>query len=41
MLDLIWSAISLIAFWLLGAVIFHAIEGWSYGYVPRNPPLSI
>jgi hypothetical protein len=31
MLDLIWSAISLMSFWLIGAVIFHAIEGWSYG----------
>jgi potassium channel subfamily K len=31
MLDLIWSAISLLAFWLIGAVIFSALEGWSYG----------
>ncbi|ADV20024.1 potassium channel protein [Cryptococcus gattii E566] len=29
--DLIWSAISLIVFWLLGATAFSQIEGWSYG----------
>ncbi|KAL0254181.1 hypothetical protein I308_101561 [Cryptococcus tetragattii IND107] len=29
--DLIWSAISLIVFWVLGAAAFSQIEGWSYG----------
>ncbi|KIR71224.1 potassium channel protein [Cryptococcus deuterogattii CA1014] len=29
--DLVWSAISLIVFWVLGAAAFSQIEGWSYG----------
>ncbi|RSH80075.1 hypothetical protein EHS25_007344 [Saitozyma podzolica] len=29
--DLIWSALALIVFWVSGAAIFQAIEGWSYG----------
>lgn len=29
--DLIWSVISLIVFWVLGAAAFSQIEGWSYG----------
>jgi hypothetical protein len=31
MYDLIWSGLSLATFWLLGAVIFHYVEGWGYG----------
>ena len=33
MIDLFWSAVSLVSFWLLGALIFSSIEGWNYGYV--------
>jgi hypothetical protein len=33
MLDLIWSAVSLLAFWLIGALCFSALEGWTYGWV--------
>lgn len=29
--DLIWSFIGLITFYVVGAAIFHAIEGWGYG----------
>jgi hypothetical protein len=29
--DLIWSALALFVFWVSGAAIFQAIEGWSYG----------
>lgn len=29
--DLVWSMISLIAFWVVGAAMFSSIEGWSYG----------
>ncbi|GFZ48406.1 hypothetical protein JCM24511_06154 [Saitozyma sp. JCM 24511] len=29
--DLIWSALALVVFWLSGAAMFQAIEGWSYG----------
>jgi len=29
--DLIWSAFSLILFWVVGAAIFSSIQGWSYG----------
>ncbi|WWC60913.1 uncharacterized protein I303_103489 [Kwoniella dejecticola CBS 10117] len=31
MYDLFWSALSLVVFWLVGATIFAAIEGWPYG----------
>ncbi|WVQ98939.1 hypothetical protein IAU59_006071 [Kwoniella sp. CBS 9459] len=31
MYDLMWSALSLIVFWLIGATIFSQIEGWPYG----------
>jgi potassium channel subfamily K len=31
MIDLFWSAVSLLAFWLIGALIFSSIESWSYG----------
>ena len=31
MIDLFWSAVSLIMFWLIGALIFAKIEGWNYG----------
>ncbi|OCF45376.1 hypothetical protein I317_00621 [Kwoniella heveanensis CBS 569] len=33
MYDLMWSALSLIVFWLIGATIFSQIEGWPYGQV--------
>lgn len=29
--DLCWSIGGLTAFWVVGAAIFQAIEGWSYG----------
>ncbi|WVR05393.1 hypothetical protein IAU60_002407 [Kwoniella sp. DSM 27419] len=29
--DLVWSALGLITFWLSGAAIFNAIEGWGFG----------
>ncbi|WVQ71866.1 hypothetical protein IAR50_001408 [Cryptococcus sp. DSM 104548] len=29
--DLMWSAFSLIVFWVLGALAFSQIEGWTYG----------
>jgi hypothetical protein len=29
--DLFWSGFTLAAFWLVGAVIFHFLEGWGYG----------
>ncbi|WOO81374.1 Outward-rectifier potassium channel TOK1 [Vanrija pseudolonga] len=29
--DLFWSGFALAAFWLIGAVIFHFLEGWGYG----------
>ena len=31
MYDLLWSALSLIMFWVIGAAMFSCIEGWSYG----------
>ncbi|ODN83387.1 hypothetical protein L202_01531 [Cryptococcus amylolentus CBS 6039] len=31
MYDLMWSAFSLIVFWVLGALAFSQIEGWTYG----------
>ena len=31
MVELLYSACTLVSFWLLGAVIFHFMEGWSYG----------
>ncbi|WVF71970.1 hypothetical protein IAT40_006780 [Kwoniella sp. CBS 6097] len=31
MYDLMWSALSLIVFWLIGATVFSQIEGWPYG----------
>lgn len=33
MIDLFWSAVALLTFWLLGALVFSAIEGWTYGRV--------
>jgi potassium channel subfamily K len=29
--DLFWSALSLTVFWVVGAALFHVMEGWSYG----------
>ncbi|ORX33742.1 hypothetical protein BD324DRAFT_653796 [Kockovaella imperatae] len=29
--DLMWSAISLVIFWVAGAAIFNGLEGWGYG----------
>lgn len=29
--DLILSLFGFVSFWLLGAVVYHAIEGWSFG----------
>lgn len=29
--DLMWSAMALIVFWVVGAAMFSQIEGWSYG----------
>ncbi|KAL7423995.1 Potassium channel [Cryptotrichosporon argae] len=29
--DLMWSALSLIVFWVIGATLFSEIEGWTYG----------
>lgn len=34
MYDLIWSAMALVVFWVLGATAFSQIEGWTYGQVP-------
>ncbi|OXC65870.1 potassium channel protein [Cryptococcus neoformans] len=31
MYDLIWSAMALVVFWVLGATAFSQIEGWTYG----------
>lgn len=33
MIDLFWSAVSLLMFWLIGALVFSKIEGWNYGWV--------
>ena len=32
--DLLWSVLSLVTFWVVGAAIFSKIEGWPYGWVP-------
>lgn len=29
--DLLWSAFSLVVFWVIGAAMFSCIEGWSFG----------
>lgn len=29
--DLVWAALSLATFWLIGGVIFKYVEGWGYG----------
>ena len=31
MVDLFWSAVSLVVFWVVGATTFSEIEGWTYG----------
>lgn len=31
--DLFWSGMSLATFWLVGAAVFNALEGWGYGWV--------
>jgi hypothetical protein len=31
LVDLVWSAVALFVFWVAGAAMFHAIEGWSFG----------
>ena len=40
LVDLIWSAISLIVFWVVGATIFSELEGWSYGLARSLPTES-
>lgn len=31
LVDLVWSAVALLVFWVAGAAMFHGIEGWSFG----------